>query len=372
MLQFADSLTLDAPKRTSEGYLITRARAARTGVYQYTGLEIDPRNEHGLRDKAVVNVLRDESTVFDKAAAQSFVGKPVTDDHPSVAVTADNWKEHARGTIMGALRDGEYLAFDLLITDAAAIKKVEAGKRELSNGYAAEIEYGQFQSKDGIMCDARQAKITGGNHCALVDAGRAGSECAIKDSNGGKPFAACDANPLAISGLSTGEPKMKIMLDGLHVDLTDADAVKAAFDKKDSALAESAKALADAKASLETVTGEKAALEKQLADAKAANEPAAIDKLVADRAAFVTTAKALKADIVTDGKTNADIRKEIVAAALGDAAPTSDEAIAGAFAVLAKDAKPEGEKVVHIDAAAKATVADGAANVAAIRNMRYA
>lgn len=373
MLQFADSLVLDAPKRTAEGYLITRARAARTGVYQYSGREIDPRNEHGLRDKAVVNVLRDESTVFDKAAAQSFIGKPVTDDHPSVAVTADNWKEHARGTIMGALRDGEYLAFDLLITDAAAIRKVEAGKRELSNGYAAEIEYGQFQSKDGIMCDARQAKITGGNHCALVDAGRAGSECAIKDSNGGKPFAACDANPLAISGLSTGEKKMKIMLDGLHVDLTDAEAVKAAFDKvkgdADKAIAANAKELADAKESVATLTTEKVALEKQVADAKNVD----LDKLVADRAELVAKAKSLKSDIVTDGKTADDIRKEIVSANLGDAAKDFDAAqIAAAFAVISKDAKTSTETVVHIDAAAKATAADGAANVAAIRNLRYA
>ena len=193
MVRFSDALTLDAPRRTSDGYLAVRARASRTGVYQYSGREVDPDNAHGLRDQAVVNVLRDDATVFDEAAARSFIGKPVTDDHPNEPVTAANWRDHSRGTIMGALRDGDYLAFDLLLTDAATIAKVDAGKRELSNGYGASLAYGTFTAKDGTVCQARQEKITGGNHVALVDRGRAGSECAIKDG-----FAVCDRAPHSI------------------------------------------------------------------------------------------------------------------------------------------------------------------------------
>lgn len=189
---FADALTLDAPRRTSDGYLAVRARAARTGVYQYTGREVDPDNAHGLRDKGIVNVLRDDNTVFDRKAAQSFVGKPVTDNHPRESVNAANWRDHARGTVMGAMRDGEYLAFDLLLTDATAISKVDGGKRELSNGYGAELEFGSFTAKDGTVCDARQSRITGGNHVALVDHGRAGPSCAITDA------ARCDSAPRSI------------------------------------------------------------------------------------------------------------------------------------------------------------------------------
>src|SRR5690606_35580817 len=145
---------------------------------------------------------------------------PVTDDHPREAVTASNWRDHARGTIMGAIRDGEYLAFDLLLTDAATIAKVDAGKRELSNGYGAELEFGSFTAADGTVCQARQSKITGGNHVALVDAGRAGSECAIKDG-----FALCDAITAdeltrlkASLAPSTGDLPMKTLtIDGLKV-----------------------------------------------------------------------------------------------------------------------------------------------------------
>ena len=74
MVYFADRLTLDAPRRTSDGYMAVRAKAARTGVSQYTGREVDPNNEHGLRDQPSVNVLRDEAAVFDKRAVHSFIG----------------------------------------------------------------------------------------------------------------------------------------------------------------------------------------------------------------------------------------------------------------------------------------------------------
>lgn len=336
-MEFSDSLILDAPRRTSAGYMVARARAATTGVYQYAGYEVDPTNAHGLRDKQIVNVLRDENTVFDKAAVQSFIGKPVTDDHPSQPVTAANWRDHARGTIMGAMRDGEYLAFDLMLTDAGAIAKVDAGKRELSNGYTANLEFGQFTAPDGTVCDARQSKITGGNHVAIVDRGRAGSACRISDS---KPFAACDANPAILADLNKGNVMKKIVLDGLQVDLSDADAVAAAVTK----LQDQAKASADEadeyKKKMAAKDGEIAALTKQLADAKAAAEPAAIDKLVADRAALVSTVKALDSAIVTDGKTDAQIRRELVEAKLGDVGKALDDAaIPGAFAVLAKDAE---------------------------------
>lgn len=71
---FADALTLDASRRTRDGYLAVRAKAARTCVYKYSGREVDPDNAHGLRDQDSVNVLRDDATVFDKKAVHSFIG----------------------------------------------------------------------------------------------------------------------------------------------------------------------------------------------------------------------------------------------------------------------------------------------------------
>lgn len=368
---FSDRLTLDAPRRTKDGFLAVRARAARTGVYQYLGSEIDPQNQHGLRDAGVVNVLRDETAVFDARSAQSFIGKPVTNDHPSVAVTADNWRHHARGTVMGAMRDGQYLAFDLLLTDAEAIRAVDGGKRELSNGYSADLEFGDFKAADGTKCVARQAAIHG-NHVALVDAGRAGSECAIKDHAVCDAITADELAKLQASLTNSEYPMKTITLDGIPVNLGDAAAVEAAIAKLQGTIADGAKALADANGKLSAETGKVAALEKQLADAQAALAPAALDKLVADRAALVAQAKAISADVVTDGKTDAEIRRAVVTAKLGDACPADDAAVSGAFAVLSKDAKPVNGSKAQVQNLAPAKFADTAHTRDAIRAARYA
>lgn len=338
-MKFQDALTLDAPKRTSDGYLVVRARAARLGVYDYAGFEVDPDNAHGLRDRDTVKVLRDENTVFDGGSARSFIGKPITDNHPTEAVTADNWKRYARGTVMGAMRDGEYLAFDLMLTDAAAIKAVDGGKRELSNGYSAELEFGDFTAPDGTKCQARQKSIRG-NHVALVDRGRAGPDCAIKDG-----FADCDANPAAIEQLTDHkETKVSetITMDGLPVDLGNPAAVKAALVKVEDRATKAEKDVADARAEASAANGKIAVLEKELADAKAAAEPAAIEAAVAARLQLVADAKKIDPDMKTEGLSAEEIKKAALKKKLGDAVATMDDAaIGGAFILAAAMAPTE-------------------------------
>lgn len=367
---FADALTLDAPRRTRDGYLAVRAKVARTGVYQYTGREVDPDNAHGLRDRAVVNVLRDEATVFDKAAVHSFIGKPITDNHPSEAVTADNWRDHARGTIMGALRDGEALAFDLLLTDASAIAAVDAGKRELSNGYAAELEFGDFRAPNGTPCQARQAKITGGNHVALVDRGRAGPECRIADA-----FALCDANPEAVARLNiaTEKPVKTMLIDGLTVDVSNADTaestIKTLLAARDAATAK----VTGLETQVATLTTDKATLEaenKQLKDSKPT--PAQLRDAAKQFSIVVDKAKALGV-AVTDAMDEAAIRKAVVTAKLGDAAKDwNDAQIAASFDTLTKDAKPLVEDAGVVPLGAPAVFTDSANIRDAARAARYA
>lgn len=365
MVFFADALTLDAPRRVSGGYLAVRAKAARTGVYDYAGREVDPDNAHGLRDQAVVKVLRDEATVFDSAAVRTFIGKPITDDHPKEAVTRDNWRDHGRGVIMGALRDGDHLAFDLLLMDGPTIDKVEAGKRQLSNGYAADLEFGDFEAPDGTKCQARQARITDGNHVALVDRARGGGTCRIGDA------APCDAQPQSfLDSLTTQEtPVPKIMLiDGFSVDIANADTAEAtiktilaardAANGKVSGLETQVATLTTDNAKLTT---EKAALDQQLKDSK----PTTAQLLDAAKSygQVVGKAKALGVT-VTDAMDEAGVMKAVVDAKMGDAAKAwNTDQIAASFAVLTKDAKVGdaapaglgGTPVVLGDAATEAT-----------------
>lgn len=359
---FADQLTLDAPRRVNGGFLAVRAKAARTGVYQYGGAEVDPQNKHGLRDTAIVHVLRDERTVFDNAAARSFIGKPVTDDHPASAVTADNWRDHARGTIMGAMREGDYLAFDLLLTDAEAIRKVDAGKRELSNGYSAELEFGDFTAADGTKCQARQTSIAG-NHVALVDRGRAGSECSIKDG-----FAVCDALPSnVLDSLKTEKPVMKTMLiDGLTVDVSNADTAVATITTLLAARDAATGKVSGLETQVVTLTTDKANLEnqvKELTDAKPT--PAQLRDAAKQFTQVVEKAKALGI-AVTDSMDEAAIMKATVSKHVGDAAKDwTDKDIAVSFATLkAADARHDPLRQAIHDSG----LSSGNTNIANIRD----
>lgn len=433
---FSDALTLDAPRRTSDGYMAVRAKAARTGVYQYAGVEVDPDNKHGLRDQASVNVLRDDAAVFDERAVRSFIAKPITDDHPREAVTAANWRDHGRGIVMGAIRDGDHLAFDLVLMDAATIAKVEAGKAELSNGYAATLEFGDFSGPGGEKCQVRQAGIVG-NHVAIVDRGRAGSSCRIGDA------AICDALPIALqdgakeaaawlkkaialhekhmngsapttgkegeksqmlmmeqmknalaeleggdmkSGMKSGmkmdcypfhihdqeKPVKTMLIDGLTVDVSNADTAMATIQTliaaRDAANASlttaQAQAVTDAVTDAATIVAKDAEIAKLTADLAAA-KPTLQQLRDAGKAFAVIEGKAKAVGVaVTDAMDEAAIMKAVVDKQMPGNSYTGDH-IKIAFDALTKDVKVADQGVQPLGA--PKTVTDSAASIQSAR-----
>jgi len=124
MVQLVDILTLDASARIcADGSLVAEVFAARTGLQDYVGREVDPDNNHGLRDRAIVKVYRPESEVFKADSLATFAAAPVTVDHPSTPVTADNWRALGVGEINGdVVRDGQCLARDAAIATERAAK----------------------------------------------------------------------------------------------------------------------------------------------------------------------------------------------------------------------------------------------------------
>jgi hypothetical protein len=353
---FTDHLTLDAPRKNPEtGFMAVRAKAARTGVYDYSGVEVDPTNAHGLRDQATVKVLRDAEQVFDARAAHSFIGKPITDNHPAQAVTSTNWKDHARGTIMGAKwEEGGYLAFDLLLTDASAIAAVDGGKRELSNGYSCDLQFGDFTAADGTKCQAKQVGIVG-NHIALVDRGRAGPDCRIADA------ATCDTAPRSIfDSLTTQEKPVKTMLiDGLTVDVSNADTAVATIQTLLAARDTATGKVTGLENQVAALTTDKATLEGQVKDfTDAKPTPAQLRDAAKAYALVVDKAKA-NGVAVTDAMDEAAIIKATVLKHLGTMADSAkewtDAQFASSFAML-KDANtvvPPGAPIVIGDAAAE-------------------
>ena len=145
---------------------------ARVGTYKYL------REELGLEGSGIVDVYREPEEVFDEVAIASFEGKAFTDTHPAVDVTADNWSIYAKGELKNVRRGkgdkSNFLLADILVRDPIVINEIQSGaKRESSAGY--DCEYGERGGK-GYQTNIR------GNHAALVQAGRAGSQVKIYDT----------------------------------------------------------------------------------------------------------------------------------------------------------------------------------------------
>lgn len=335
-----DTMVFDSAsvRRTPDGYMTATARVARTGIQIYKGSEV------GRPDMERVRVYRPGDSVFDDAALRSIAHKPITLDHPPQGVNSKNWKKLARGQVGSrVVRDGEFVEVPLVLMDEDAIQSVVAGTKELSLGYSTELKWGSGMTLDGQPYDAVQTAIRA-NHLAVVGAARGGSMLRIGDEH------QTEESIMAMKS---------ILVDGVTLEMSDtaaavvqralsvADAaVKKAEEERDEekkkakdAKAASDAALADAKKSVEAKDGEIVVLKKQVADAEMT--PAKLDALVKDRQNVIDRAVKIGGTAITvDGKTLAEIKRQVVVHKLGDAAvkDMSDAAIDGAFYALTADA----------------------------------
>ena len=332
-MQIHDFLPLADVEVTGEGFLVAKATIARTGVQEYRAFEL------GLVDgdpTRIIKVYRPPEEVFADEAMRSFERKPVTNGHPSTAVDASNATQLTLGVTGDAVtRDQHLLKTTITVFDKAAVDDVQGGRRQLSGGYNAVLDFTPGTTPDGEAFDAVQRNIRG-NHVALVDAGRCGHECRIGDCQCGSG-ASCSCG-----GPKVTTPNLKtITHDGVSIEVTDQGAQVIA--KLSESLADSKKALADANtahvdaiAQKDKELGEKDAEIAKLKDA--AVKPEDIDRMVADRADVVGKAKAI-ADIDVSGKSDNEIRRAAVAAKLGDekVKDKSDDYVAALFDSLAPE-----------------------------------
>ncbi len=334
-MQFTDAVTVAGkPRRTADGYLVAEAKCVRTGIQIYTGDEV------GKPEMAQVRVYRAADQVFAQDSLQSFSHAPITVNHPTVAVTADNWKELAVGEVSTAAKqDGVWVSLPLIFKDASAIASLESGKRELSAGYVCELDFTPGITADGQPYDAQQRSIKI-NHLALVDRARAGSEARIGDGVQWGIAPIEDATPEK----ETQMTMKTVTVDGIPIEVTDQGAtVIATLQQRIADAATKAAQTATAHSTLiEAKDTEIGGLKADLKKAQdAAIKPADLDKMVADRATLVSVVKTIDAKIVVDGKSDADLRKAAVTAKLGDelVKDASDAEIAGMFKAIAKDVK---------------------------------
>ncbi len=353
MFELFDSVSVnDASVRTTgDGYLVADVRVARTGIQDYLGSELDHP------EMALVRVYRPPEAVFAKDAMSSYAFKPMTNDHKG-EITSANWRDHSVGQIGSeVVRDGEFVRVPMVLMDASAIADYRSGKRELSMGYSANIEF-----KDGVTPEGESynaiVKDMRMNHLALVDRARGGESLRIGDHGALRKPA-----PQEPTGGHQMPDTRKVMFDGLEIETTAQGAQ--AIDKLAQKLADAATAQARADAAHTTVLADrdgklaKAEAERDAALAKVMDS-AAVDKLVADRAALLSTAKAIH-DADYTGKTPEQIKHAVVVAKIGDAAVAGKSAdyVAARFDILAEDAAtdPVRRAVMQQDGG-RATVVD--------------
>jgi hypothetical protein len=325
-----DRATITGRVKTPEGYLRVTARIARTGVQEYRGLK-----DADGKVQALTRVWRPEEEVFKPESMASFSMKPVTNDHPPVTVDSTNAEKYSVGTSGESVtRDGDHLVTTLLVTNAKAIKAIEDGKEEISNGYLADLEWKSGTTPQGEAYDAIQRNIRG-NHIAIVDAGRCGGSCRISDSV--KASCSCGGHEVTDIILKT------ITIDGVPVKVNDDAEIVIAKLQRD--LSKAVTDLATSQTALGTATTDhKAALTAKQAEIDvlmAAQTEDALDARVADRVSVITKAKGVFGDSYEPkGKSNAVIRKETVTKVLGDekVAGKDDSYFTVAFDII--DGKP--------------------------------
>ena len=168
--------TIDADGRLH----VAKSHISKANVCVYYGKEIPGYEALGLQPDTVYRLLRDPVEL--ERAAPTFARLPVLSEHVPVTVDAPR-----PDLVVGAIGSEvvftpPYLDADLCVWDATAIAGIETDKvRELSCAYryVPVMEPGEFE---GQPYDGRMTEIQG-NHLALVEVGRAGSDVVVADRN---------------------------------------------------------------------------------------------------------------------------------------------------------------------------------------------
>lgn len=184
-----DSGKLRKAYKTPEGALFSEAIFARDGVLEYRLPNGGKRLE-----------LRLPETNYDEDTLISYGSKPVTIEHPSVLVTADNAKTYQVGAsdaepVYERRYDKGFVGGVVRIWHQDGVDAVERnGKKEVSIGYTCDIEPvgGIYYPRTGTYVVSDAAPDKGGerfdaiqrnvrvNHIALTSKGRAGPEVCLR------------------------------------------------------------------------------------------------------------------------------------------------------------------------------------------------
>lgn len=294
-----DTAEMGAPEKLPGGMLRVPARLTRTGVFPYT-----------QPDGSVMNVLRMPADVFAADSLKSFELAPLTLRHPPGEVNSKNYKTYTVGSVAHVQRDPaspDFVSAVLLIADAEAVAAVNAGIREISSGYFADLEPAPegAEFKDSVSGATVPYQFVHknirGNHVALVEKGRAGPQVRLM----------MDASDELHPTPTQEKPQMeKLVIDGITVEVPKL-ALELITKTNEASNAKIAKLTKDAETAIAQVEALKSRAETAEQKLKAASEPAFLAAAVAERMAVEKLAE--RNGLKIDGLDNHAARCAVIA-----------------------------------------------------------
>lgn len=151
---------------------------SKANICPYYGREIPGADIFGLNPDQIYQLYRDPDEL--EKAAPTFNGKPLLIVHRPQSAD-DHSREVTVGSVNNTKWMAPYLKAELDIWDGEAIAGITSGdQRELSCGYRYTFDPTPGEVS-GVKYDGRMTNIQG-NHVALVETGRAGSDVVVGDS----------------------------------------------------------------------------------------------------------------------------------------------------------------------------------------------
>lgn len=151
---------------------------SKEGVFPYLGSQISSE----LEPNKIYKVYRPMSEISAPETIESFDGIPLIDEHEMLGEGFTKYDDRpAGGIVYHTHAENGKLYGDIRIFSEQLKDEIESGKKELSMGYSCryEPEKGVFNDEfyDFIQRDLR------GNHVALVNRGRMGSDVRVYDQH---------------------------------------------------------------------------------------------------------------------------------------------------------------------------------------------
>jgi len=157
-------------------WLIEDNPISRTGVFPYLGKQISPE----LEPDKIYMVYRPAEELTSPETIESFNAVPFIDEHEMIGEGFTKYDDRpAGGVLFNVKANGDVLTGDFKIYSEELQEEIKNGKKELSLGYLCDyrLEKGVY---NGQRYDAVQENIRG-NHVALVNHGRMGSDVRVYD-----------------------------------------------------------------------------------------------------------------------------------------------------------------------------------------------